>query len=62
MKKGKDILAILSEVLGPIVEEGQDVVRAVPGVDAVLLKEVAVPQDSLPEVPFAALLNVVFVD
>ena len=43
-------------------EERQDVVRAVPGVDAVLLEEVAVPQDSLPEVPFAALLDVVFVD
>ena len=43
-------------------EEGQDVVRAVPGVDTVLLEEVAVPQYSLLEVPLAALLNVFFVD
>jgi len=44
------------------VEEGQDVVRAVSGVDAVLLKEVAVPKYSLSEVPLAALLDVFFID
>ena len=43
-------------------EEGQDVVWAVSGVDAVLLKEVPVPKYSLPEVPFAAFLEVFFVD
>ena len=48
--------------MGPIIQEGQDIIRAVPGVDAVLLKEVAVPKYSLPEVSFAARLNVFFID
>ena len=43
-------------------EEGQNVVRAVSGVDAVLLEEVTVPKYSLPEVAFAALLDVSFVE
>ena len=43
-------------------EEGQDVVRAVPRVNAVLRKEVPVPKYSLPEVTFAALLDVFFVE
>ena len=43
-------------------QDGQDVIRAVPGVNAVLLKEVAIPKNSLPEVSFAALLYVFFVD
>ena len=41
-------------------EEGQDVIGAVPGVNAVFLKEVAVSQYSLPEVALAAFLNVFF--
>ena len=63
MKEGDYVLlSVCGEISRPVMQQREDVVRSVPGVDAPLLEEVAVPLLPLVEVSFLSGQNVVGVD